>query len=322
MNNPQGSSTDGKYFIEHEMNGLFEFIDSLKRMYFLKRMCLIITNMAHFLKNRRTQITISFVKMNGQKIPVACLNDYLMNSAAIADKSSLSKLQDTFPILIFNHQISLQIIKSGNFDLSFFLFPITIVSLGKKQDCIYCNVQYMVLRILTIVSLGKKQIKDTTEIIPQQAIKRAFAACTIIWKELKECDGFFNFAQWGTMVQEHFHVLIRGMTHGADALNNTIMSIARSNIIMDIMNKQHNQKKRKTRYSVGGTHFDSSIHINEYIFPYAPQAIVERLEKMSTYGNREEFHDDFIYDFYSWIEIINKGSLPISCTNKHFHYGR
>lgn len=43
--------------------------------------------------------------MDGQIIPVAYLNDYLINSAAITDKSSLSKLQDTFPIEIFNFQI-------------------------------------------------------------------------------------------------------------------------------------------------------------------------------------------------------------------------
>lgn len=40
---------------------------------------------------------------------------------------------------------------------------------------------------------------------------------------------------------------------------------------------------------------------------------------MSTYANCEEFHDDFIYDFYSMIEIIGKGLLRISFIDKHFH---
>lgn len=106
------------------MDGLSEFIDSLKKIYSENKLCLIIADMIHFLKNRRTQIPISFIKMNSQIVPVSCLEDYLKNSAAITDKSSLSKLQDTFPIEIFNLQIFFEVLKSGNFDLSFFLFPI------------------------------------------------------------------------------------------------------------------------------------------------------------------------------------------------------
>ena len=158
--------------------------------------------------------------------------------------------------------------------------------------------------------------------MPQQAIIRAFSTCVILWKELRDCDGYFNFAQWGTMLQEHFHGVIRGMSHGNDSLDNTIRSIARSHIIIDILNKQNNQKKRRTRYSVGGTHYDKQIHKAEYIFSVGPKEIVERLEKMSIYGNRQEFNDYFLTDFYSWVEIISTGSLRISCTDKHFHYGR
>lgn len=69
-----------------------------------KKMFLIIADMIHFLKNRRTQIIKSFITMEGQQIPVACLKDFLKNNVAISDKSSLSKFQDTFPIEIFNFQ--------------------------------------------------------------------------------------------------------------------------------------------------------------------------------------------------------------------------
>lgn len=104
------------------LNGLIEFINSNKHEYFIKKFCFILADLIHFLKNRRTQIIMSVIIMKGYKIPIACFDDYLKNSEAIADKSSLSKLQDTFPLEIFNFQIFLNALKDGNFDLSYFLF--------------------------------------------------------------------------------------------------------------------------------------------------------------------------------------------------------
>lgn len=43
---------------------------------------------------------------------------------------------------------------------------------------------------------------------------------------------------------------------------------------------------------------------------------------MSIYGNRKEFKDLFLVEFFSWIEIVGEGSLHIQCINQHFHYGR
>ena len=163
---------------------------------------------------------------------------------------------------------------------------------------------------------------NKSEIMPQIAIKKAFATCLLVWKELKESDGIFIFSKFGTMLQEHFHGLIRGMTHGADTLNNTIRSIARSNIIADIQNKLKNPNKRKTRYSVVGTHFNPEIHTQEYIFDLEPKLIIDRLEKLSIYGGYKEFPDLFLQQFVSWVDVIGTGSLRIHCTDKHFHYGR
>lgn len=54
--------------------------------------------MVHFLKNRRTDIIIKSVTINGQIVHVEILEEILKKSAAIHDKSQLSKLQDTFPL--------------------------------------------------------------------------------------------------------------------------------------------------------------------------------------------------------------------------------
>lgn len=314
------------YFNKNDFNGLCDFISHLKENYFMRKILLIIADMIHFIKNRRTQIVFDKIVMKDKIIPVACLNDFLINSAAIEDKSSLSKLQDTFPIELFNFQIFKNVISSGNFDLALFLFPITC-----WNECFNNNIVGKETRLFLLqcaIYAFKKfydiQIKsgNKSEIMPQLAIKRGFATCVLIYKEFKESEGIFIFAKYGTMLQEHFHGVIRGMTHGSDTLENTIRSIVRSNIIADISNRLKNPIKRKTRYSVGGTHYNPAIHTQEYIFDLEPKLIVERLLKLSIYGEYKEFPDLFLQKFISWIDIIGIGSLRIHCTDKHFHYGR
>lgn len=158
--------------------------------------------------------------------------------------------------------------------------------------------------------------------MPQLALKRAFVSCVLVWKEFYDSDGIFNFSQFGTMLQEHFHGLLRGMANGNDTLENTIRCIVRSNSIADIQNKLKNPCQKKTRFSVGGTHYDSNIHKEEYIPDLTPKFIIERLQQMSIYGNYKEFKDLFLITFFAWIENVSRSSLRITCTDKHFHYGR
>lgn len=124
------------------------------------------------------------------------------------------------------------------------------------------------------------------------------------------------------MLQEHFHALIRGMAGGVDTIDNTINCIIRSSIIREIHERQGSIVSGRTRYSVGGTHYRPDLHKSELIYEDTPENIIERLEKMSIYGNYTEFPDLFILCFCSFLETLCAGSLRISCSNKHFHYGR
>lgn len=58
------------------------------------------------------------------EVLVECLETVLFQSAAIMDTSSLSLLQDTFPVEIFNFQVFLGVLECGNYDLAFYSFPI------------------------------------------------------------------------------------------------------------------------------------------------------------------------------------------------------
>ena len=315
------------YFKKNGFDGFANFINVNKNNYLLKKKCMIIGDMIHFIKNRRTQIAISHIIFQGVEISVECLKDILEGSAAINDKSELSKLQDTFPVEIFNFQILAQVLARGNMDLVYFMFPICCWNEAYNNKIIGKNTR---LYLLECALFGFKrfyeiQIKNNskTEIMPQMAIKRAFVSIAIVWKEFKESSGVFNFAFYGTMLQEHYHSLVRGMAKGVDTLERTVSCIAKSNIILDIQNKEGINLIKGKRYSVGGTHFNPEIHKTEFIqnFDYEPYFVINRLENLTIYGKQKIFSDIFIDLFRSFIDSIGKGSLRISC-QKQFHYGR
>ena len=61
------------------------------------------------------------------------------------DKSSLSKLQDAFTIEIFNFQVFLGVLECGNYDLAFFLFPITCWNECANNNLIGKNVRLFLM---------------------------------------------------------------------------------------------------------------------------------------------------------------------------------
>lgn len=124
------------------------------------------------------------------------------------------------------------------------------------------------------------------------------------------------------MLQEHYHGLLRGMARGVDTLDNTINCIVKSNIVMDIQSRNGMNFGKKTRYSVGGIHFDPEKHTVDIPFEYEPKIIIEKLFQLSSYGEDHDDADITVLQLKPFLDIISKGSLRIRCTNKHFHYGR
>lgn len=314
------------HFIKFGFEKLSEKIDQLKGEMKLQGKWLKITDMIHFLKNRRTQLIITSVEINEIEVFVECLQNVLYQSASIMDKSALSKLQDTFPIEIFNFQVFLGILECGNFDLIFYIFPIICWNEAANNSLIGKNMRLFLLEC-ALYGFGKfYEIQLSTgnkmEIMPNIAIKRAFSTIAIIWHEFKNSEGIFKFAEFSTMLQEHYHGMLRGMTKGVDTLDNVINCIVKSNIVMDIQSRNGLSFRKKTRFSVGGIHFDPKKHVLDIQFEYKPIEIIERLFQLSSYCQGQNENDTFLLQFKSFLEIISKGSLRIKCTNKHFHYGR
>ena len=315
-----------EYFKSHGTEGYAEIIDHFIFIYSEKGKCLIIADLIHFMKNRKTQLLFSQIKMKNIIIDSSCLQDILNRTAPIADVSSLSKIQDIFPIEIFNFQVFLDVFKHGNYDLVFFFFPTTCWNesfnnkIIGKQTRLYL-MECAMLGFKRFYSIQQKS-GDASEIMFSVDIKRAFSDISLAWNEFQKSQGIFKFSNLGTMLQEHYHALVRGMARGVDTIDNKINCIIRSNIVLEIHERQGSVVSSRARYSVGGTHYNPDSHRSEFLFEDQPEDVIERLEKMSIYGNYTDFRDMFNQCFCSFIETLSAGSLRISCTNKHFHYGR
>ena len=167
------------------------------------------------------------------------------------------------------------------------------------------------------------KLKNKSEVIHQIALKRAFCTIALVMKEFNDSTGIFSFAKWGIMIQEHYHGLLRGMAKGVDALNNTLNCISKNNIILDIQNQFQLGFWKKTRFFVGGINFDNDkTDYIEWSCDFTANEIIDQLERLSIYGKGREIDELFILKLISFVDEIGKGSLRISCTQKHCHYGK
>ena len=80
--------------------------------------------MIHFGKNRRTQAVLDEITMRGTVIDTSKLLKILEGSGSVEDKSQLSKLQDSFPVEIFNFLIFGELINSEQWNIALFVFPV------------------------------------------------------------------------------------------------------------------------------------------------------------------------------------------------------
>lgn len=172
--------------------------------------------------------------MVNMKVSVEELSEILGENAAIADTSALSKIQDTYPLEIFNFQVLAKVIENANYNLVFYLFPLCCWNEAYNNKIIGKHTRLFLLEC-ALYGFKKfyelqKKFYDRKMIMPRIAIKRAFVTVTFVYIEFLESEGIFNFAIYGTMLQEYFHALIRGIADGVDTLNRTMLFIEKSSI--------------------------------------------------------------------------------------------
>ena len=104
-------------------DGFDALIENIQTNIVQKKKTFIITDMIHFGKNRRTQAVLQELSMKGKKVDTSKLLELLKGSGAVEDMSSLSKLQDAFPVEIFNFSVLAQLMQAKQWNIALFVFP-------------------------------------------------------------------------------------------------------------------------------------------------------------------------------------------------------
>ena len=285
-----------------------------------KKKRLLMTDMIHYGKNRRTQLVITEIVINELNVDITPLVELLEQSAAVTDTSSLSKLQDAFPVEIFNFKVILALIRQGEWDLVLFIFPMacwleTCLNqlLDKESRLFLLETAFrMYMNMYDIqIAAGNK-----TELQPQISIIRALNTIAILYAEFSECKKYFPFARYSTMPQEHFHGLVRCMHFNNDSYDIVLKNTARASLSLQYMSDLGIQYAARTRLSVGGiTWHEENCPLNS--LPkngsevLSPQEISQFLFEMSSYGSEESRDYNIVHIFDFWVEKASAGTYVL-----------
>ena len=315
-----------KIFLEIlENSGFKKLIESIKQSIEKRERTFIITDMIHFAKNRRSQIVISGLKMLNKIVNINILEDILPNSAAINDKSPLSKLQDTFPVLIFNFVVLKKLIKKEQIDLVLFLFPIACwmeVCLNQKLDRVSrLFLMEIALKIYFKLYLIQNELESPMEMQPQISLMRAINTLAILYAEFDNDNTEFNFDRYSTMPQEHFHGQIRGIAHNNDNYETVLNNISRASLVYKYKNEIGIPANVRSRLSVGGLHWKQDTHTYTAIPPFSVDDLVEFLYYNSVYKEYAKETDIDIKTITEWVDAVSGGTYILKPKIKTF-YGK
>lgn len=271
-----------EFFDVYKHEGFDSLINYIREKIESGKAQLIITDMIHFGKNRRTQFIFQDLVINEKKVNLAPLFSILDKSGSMNDKSALSKLQDQFPVELFNFVVLSKLFYHKA--LFLFFFPISCwmeAALNQQLDK-ESRLYLLKCACLTYMKayMHQEESKKKNEFQPQTSLKRAINTLSILYEEFESCGDYFPWDRYGTMVQEHFHGNVRGLNPGNDDCETLMNSIAKSAIIFNLKPQIGLKNTARTRLSVGGIHWEESIHTKNAIpnkngVSYLPEHVVD-----------------------------------------------
>lgn len=288
----------------------------------------IITDMIHFGKNRRTQLILIGLTLNDTEINLSPLYKILENSGAVNDKSNLSKLQDAFPVEIFNFYVISELLKYNAWDLILFILPMACwleACLNKKLDK---PSRLLLLKIAFLIYMRiyemQCQRKSKNEFQMQISLMRAINTIAVLYEEFEKSEDSFCFARYSTMIQEHFHGQIRGMNTNNDNVNEVLRNIAKAALIYQYKRELDIPTNIKTRLSVGGIHWEDKVHTytalpleNDVIIDC--QTIIDFFFSKSVYKTHCENRKTLNTGIIEWINKVKEGTYMLTTSYKAFH---
>ena len=278
---------------------------------------LIMTDMIHYAKNRRTQAIINGFCVNGNPIDISPLIEILDESAAVLDKSSLSKLQDSFPVEIFNFKVISELIKRNEWDIVLFIFPMSCwleaclnQKLDKPSRLFLMHVSFSIYMQIYQIQLDSR---NKNEFHPQISIIRALNSLAVLYAEFEKCEDYFPFARYSTMTQEHFHGLLRSMNFNNDHADVILKNSARAALAQQYQEDLGLNYIARTRLSVGGVNWIkdkfklSALPFGEDIKINADD-VKDFIFDMSSYG-ADQKPTELIPIISDWVDKASNGTF-------------
>ena len=283
-----------------------------------KQKLFFITDMIHFSKNRRTQLVMKGALIKGSRINIEALSMILNDSPCISDVSPLSKMQDTFPIQIFNFFVIKQLLDKEAWDLILFLFPMACwieACLNTKLDRpsrLYL-LQAAFMCFMNIYE-HQQEIVSKSEFISQISLIRALNTLAIVYAEFAISGESFCFDRYSTMPQEHFHGCIRGLTRNNDYYDSILKNIAKSVLVHRYKTDLGLTSPARSRLSVGGVHWFQSMHTLSCIprdcaNDILPDIFVDFLMNMAGYRVRRAIPPDLLTLVAEYVRDVAEGTF-------------
>ena len=308
--------------------GFKEVISSIENNIKEKTQTYIITDMIHFGKNRRTQLILIGLTLNNKNINLSPLYDILQNSGAINDKSSLSKLQDAFPIEIFNFAVIEKLIKYKAWDLILYILPMACwlesclnTTLNKPSRLLLLKIAFTMYMKIYEMQIDKK---SKSEFQTQISLIRALNTIAVLYEEFERSEKSFCFARYSTMIQEHFHGHIRGLNTNNDNVEEILFNIAKAGLVYQYKRELDIPTNVKTRLSVGGIQWDADVHKSSAI-PFAedivvtPELICDFFLSYSCYQKQCEERNKIYESIMEWISKVASGTYKLKTTFNAYH---
>ena len=299
----------------YDQGGFTKVVEMIANSITNKEKTWIITDMIHYAKNRRTQCIINELQINGTSVNMEALLDIMHSSGAINDKSSLSKLQDAFPVEIFNFEVLKQVMAhpACDSDLVLYMFPMCCwletclnMEIDKESRLFLLKTSF-----LLYMRIFKIQKDEGNQYQTQISLIRALNTIPVIYEEFNKAQQTFAFDHYSTMPQEHFHGHVRGVHTNDDSAEAIFNSIAKAHIIKQIKHELNMKPTVRSRLSVGGIHWDYKKHTLNAVPNCNESDIIEFLFANSSFGGNSSYINNqiILQKLRNWIDSISIGTL-------------
>ena len=327
-NNPEHRTQFNEFVKIYKTEGFRGLINMIQKNFKEKNKTYIMTDMIHYGKNRRTQVILADLLINKNVVDISPLQNILKNSGSVTDLSSLSKLQDAFPIEMFNFDVVYKLINKEAWNLVLFMLPMSCwleaalnTELDRNSRLFLIETAFLIYMRIYEIQL-ENRVYD--EMQPQISLIRAMNSLAILYAAFDTDDDDFSFNRHTTTPQENFHGCIRGLLTNNDNYDVILRNIAKAALVYRYKRELDIPTTARTRISVGGIHWNAEIHKLHAIpqqgsLKLQAADVAQFFFAQSSYEFANTNKDAHKRIIQFWVANVSKGTFMLKTTLRAYH---